>query len=114
MPHLVSFMGIPSLFARTDAPTAGNVYSLLSLAFDYARVADAIVLESDLVPSPDFYGYMKWASAHLHSDPALHRDVLTVRIGRAGGGQQIALCLCSLLMPSAPSSPPLPPCSPRG
>lgn len=44
-----------------DAPTAANVFYLLRFAMDYMGARAAIVLESDLVLSPDGLDYFQWA-----------------------------------------------------
>lgn len=75
--HRQPYFGLPSLVLRTDAPTAANVFFLLSFAFEYARVRAAVVLESDIVPSPDFLDYFAWVEDALERDPDLRARVFT-------------------------------------
>lgn len=76
--HRPPYFGIPSLFIRTDAPTAANVFFLLRFAFEYASVPAAIVLESDIVISPDALEYFSWAFESVTASPALRERVFTV------------------------------------
>ncbi len=77
------------LFARTDAPTAANVFFLLRFAFNYMRAPAAIVLESDLELSVDGYEYFKWAyrqiaDARAAADDA--KDAAEAAAAQRGGG----------------------------
>lgn len=86
--HTPPFRGIVERVWKTDAPTAYNVYSLLSFAFDTLKVTNklfhasgsqqhesnmccfvqadgAIVLESDIYPSHDFYDYFQWVASFI-------------------------------------------------
>ena len=76
--HTQPYLNIPQRFYRTDAPTAANVKYLLTLAMEYLEASGAIVLESDIAPSPDFYRYFQWAGHHLARDPHLAQRVFTV------------------------------------
>jgi hypothetical protein len=84
--HSPPFFGVVSWVWRTDAPTAANVFFLLRLAFEFLpralpagrAPAGAIVLESDVVPSRDFYRYFRWTLARVAASPTLATHVLTV------------------------------------
>lgn len=81
--HNPPYWGLPSLFLRTDAPTASNVFFLLTFAFDWLHAPAAIVLESDIVISPDGLDYFQWAwkqsmSMSMASDSKLRDRLFTV------------------------------------
>jgi hypothetical protein len=76
--HNPPYWGLPSVFLRTDAPTASNVFFLLTFAFDWLHVPAAIILESDIVISPDGLDYFKWAWKGSMSDPNLRDKLFTV------------------------------------
>ena len=76
--HSPPYLGIPSLFIRTDAPTASNIHFLMRCAFDYLNVAAAVILEADLELSVDGYDYFRWAHAQMLASPDLRSRVLTV------------------------------------
>lgn len=76
--HRQPYLNIPSMFLRTDAPTAANVRYLLRFAFDYLQAPAAIVLESDIELAPDGIGYFEWAYARLARSEALQQRVFTV------------------------------------
>jgi hypothetical protein len=76
--HSPPYFGIPSLFIRTDAPTAANVFFLLRFAFDYAKVDAAVVLESDIELSVDGFDFFRWAYRQVDSSPDLRHRVLTI------------------------------------
>ena len=75
--HSQPYFNVPSALLRTDAPTASNVFFLLSFAFDVLPCTAAIVLESDLLPSTDFYDYFEFALTSVASSP-LRDSVFTV------------------------------------
>lgn len=76
--HSPPYLGIPSWFVRTDAPTASNVHFLLRFAFDFLRVPAAVILEADIELSPDGYDYFRWAHEQVLASPELRSRVLTV------------------------------------
>ena len=79
--HSPPWLNLPSIFLRrTDAPTAANVHFLLSFAFDalVPSAAAAIVLESDLLPSPDFLDYFAFVFGAVAASPKLAREVFTI------------------------------------
>lgn len=76
--HAPPYLGVPSWFVRTDAPTASNVHFLLRFAFDFAFVPAAVVLEADIELSPDGYDFFRWAHAQVLASPDLRARVLTV------------------------------------
>lgn len=45
--------------------TSANVKFLLEFAFEHMLADGAILLESDLIPSVDFYRYHQWTHQHL-------------------------------------------------
>lgn len=51
-----------------DLATA-NIRSLLTFAFEHLLAEHAIVLESDILPSLDFYLYHRWAYKHFLATP---------------------------------------------
>jgi len=63
--HIRPFWSLPSLVHVNEYATSANVRFLLSFAFDYLEAPAAIILESDLVPSVDFYNYFEWSFAHF-------------------------------------------------
>jgi hypothetical protein len=63
---------------KSDAPTAANVKHLLTLAFEYLQSPGAIVIESDILPSPDFYRYFQWAAYHTTHSSLLAQRTFTV------------------------------------
>jgi hypothetical protein len=76
--HSPPYFGIPSLFLRTDAPTAANVYFLLRTAFEYLNVRAAVVLESDLLLSVDGLDFFEWAYNQVKRTPKLEERVFTI------------------------------------
>lgn len=78
MLHDPPYLGIPSKFIRTDAPTASNVHFLLRFAFEFIQAPAAVVLESDLELGADGFDYFRWAYQQVSSDAELKSKVLTV------------------------------------
>jgi len=78
--HSKPFMSFPSIFVSNEYGTSANVKFLLSFAFDYLHSPAAIVLESDLLPSADFYDYFSWAFDHFFfkKDPLFEGKVMAV------------------------------------
>lgn len=76
--HAPPYWGLPSVFLRTDAPTASNVYFLLRFAFEWLRAPAAIVLESDIVVAPDALDYFRWAFTEVSRDAALRDRIFTI------------------------------------
>jgi len=76
--HTQPYLNIVQQFWATDAPTAANVKYLLSLAFDFLGAPGAIVIESDIFPSKDFYRYFQWAAYHTSTSSFLRRHTFTV------------------------------------
>jgi hypothetical protein len=72
--HARPFMGILAFFWDGLHAASANIHDLLAFAFSPAQAAGAIVLEDDIVPSPDFLAYFEWAFANILSD----EKVLTV------------------------------------
>ncbi|KAI3661564.1 hypothetical protein MP638_007052 [Amoeboaphelidium occidentale] len=79
MKHIRPFFGIPS-FHDNEYATTANVYFLLRFAFDYLEAEGAIILESDLVPSVDFYEYHLWMFQHFLSSKPLSDDKLPEQV----------------------------------
>ena len=76
--HTQPYLNIVQQFWATDAPTAANVKYLLRLAFDYLHVPGAIIIESDIEPSKDFYRYFQWAAFHTSTSSFLRQHTFTV------------------------------------
>lgn len=53
--HEPPYFSLLSLFYTNEYKTTANIYFLLSFAFETLKVKTSIVLESDLVPSSDFF-----------------------------------------------------------
>ena len=71
--HERPYFGVPSWFLRSDYTTAANIFFLLRFAFEHANATAAITLESDLVPSVDFYEYFRWAHGAVRANETLRR-----------------------------------------
>jgi len=78
MRHSPPWWGLPSVFLKTDAPTAANVFFLLRFAMEWLRVPGAIVLESDIEVSPDALDYFRWALEQSTAAPQLRDKVFTI------------------------------------
>ena len=76
--HERPYFGVPSWFLRSDYTTAANIFFLLRFAFEHANATAAITLESDLVPSVDFYEYFRWAHGAVRANETLRRRTLTI------------------------------------
>uniref|UniRef100_A0A7S1G4T3 alpha-1,3-mannosyl-glycoprotein 2-beta-N-acetylglucosaminyltransferase n=1 Tax=Bicosoecida sp. CB-2014 TaxID=1486930 RepID=A0A7S1G4T3_9STRA len=71
--------GLPRLFlSHSDFATADNVRWLLRFAFESLRARNAIVLESDIRPSTDFYRFFQWMAAEIEGNATLRERVWTV------------------------------------
>ena len=57
--HTRPWFGIPSL-KDNEYATSDNVFTLLKLAFEVIKPEGIIMLESDVLPSRDFYDFFKW------------------------------------------------------
>lgn len=66
--HTRPFLGLPSFFWDSAHATSSNIFFLLEFAFSNTDARAAIVLEDDVVPSPDFLNYFEWATEHLLAD----------------------------------------------
>ena len=72
--HTRPFLGIFCFFLDSAHAASTNIRFLLDFAFTNLDVECAIVLEDDIVPSPDFFGYFSWACRHILAD----KQVLSV------------------------------------
>ena len=70
--HTPPYFSWPGYFLNKEYATAANIKFLLQFAFEYMMADDAILLESDLVPSVDFYRYHQW----------MHRTVFVSNISK--------------------------------
>jgi hypothetical protein len=66
--HTRPFLGIFAYFWDSLHAASANIRFLLDFAFTRLGAPYAIVLEDDLVPSPDFLRYFSWAFRHLLAD----------------------------------------------
>ena len=57
--HTPPYFSLPA-FYNNEYATSANVKFLLEFAFEHMLADSAILLESDLVPSVDFYRYFQW------------------------------------------------------
>mmetsp|Transcript_61515 Transcript_61515/g.109653 ORF Transcript_61515/g.109653 Transcript_61515/m.109653 type:complete len:365 (-) Transcript_61515:396-1490(-) len=80
--HKPPYWGLPGYLLRlgwhSDYATAANIFSLLSYAYDTLQADAAIVLESDLEPSKDFYQYFLWAHREVLQNEALSKKVFNI------------------------------------
>jgi hypothetical protein len=68
--HVRPYFGIPGWFRDKDYATAANIKFLLSFAFEQMHAPAAIVLQSDLLPSPDMYRYFQ---VRRETSPSVNR-----------------------------------------
>lgn len=66
--HTRPFLGVQAFFWDSLVAASANIYFLLEFAFNRTGACGAIVLEDDIVPSPDFFNYFQWAFAHVLTD----------------------------------------------
>lgn len=66
--HTRPFLGLPAFFWDSGHATSSNIFFLLNFAFSGTGARAAVVLEDDVLPSPDFLNYFEWASEHLLKD----------------------------------------------
>jgi hypothetical protein len=66
--HTRPFGGITTFFWDSLYAASTNIHFLLDFAFGATEAKGAIILEDDIVPSPDFVNYFEWAFAHILSD----------------------------------------------
>eukprot|EP01027_Heterolobosea_sp_BB2_P010194 GEZU01014982.1.p1 GENE.GEZU01014982.1~~GEZU01014982.1.p1 ORF type:complete len:278 (+),score=83.80 GEZU01014982.1:509-1342(+) len=78
--HTRPFFTIPTYFHSAEYCTAENVNFLLTFAFEYLKAPAMIMLESDLMPSYDFYDYFEYMHQVAFEDPSfpLHGKIFTV------------------------------------
>jgi hypothetical protein len=67
--HTRPFCGLLAWFWDSLHAASVNIRFLLDTAFSGSEAPYAIVLEDDLVPSPDFLAYFAWAARHCLADP---------------------------------------------
>ena len=72
--HARPFGGIFCYFWDSLHAVSANIRFLLDFAFKEMGAGCAIVLEDDILPSPDFFRFFSWASRHVLS----HETVLSV------------------------------------
>ncbi|CAF1226582.1 unnamed protein product [Adineta ricciae] len=65
LPHTPPYFSLPRYVDTNEYATSANVKFLLEFAFEYMLADGAILLESDLIPSVDFYRYHQWTYQHL-------------------------------------------------
>ena len=66
--HTRPCMGLLAFFWDGLHAASTNIHFLLAFAFGPARAEGAIVLEDDIVPSPDFLAYFEWAFSRVLCD----------------------------------------------
>lgn len=66
--HQRPFGGILCYFWDSLHAASVNIRFLLEFAFTELKVGHAIVLEDDILPSPDFFRYFSWASRNVLTD----------------------------------------------
>ena len=66
--HTRPFGGIFAYFWDSLHAVSVNIRFLLDFAFKGMKVDCAIVLEDDILPSPDFLSYFTWACRHVLAD----------------------------------------------
>lgn len=86
--HVRPLLGLPALVRDADFATSANVLFLLTFAFERMHTKAAIVLQSDLLPSPDMYQYFKWAFSHVASSANLSEAVFTINAFNANSRPQ--------------------------
>lgn len=74
--HSPPFFSLPGYVHNNEYATSANVKFLLEFAFEHMLADGAILLESDLIPSVDFYRYHQWTYQTLLAPNA--SDVLSV------------------------------------
>jgi hypothetical protein len=72
LPHSPPYFSIPGYVHSKEYATSANVKFLLEFAFEHMLADGAILLESDLIPSVDFYRYHQWTYRTLLSREMLH------------------------------------------
>ena len=65
LPHTPPFFSLPGYVHTNEYATSANVKFLLEFAFEYMLADGAILLESDLIPSVDFYRFHQWTYRNL-------------------------------------------------
>ncbi|UJR32317.1 hypothetical protein I4U23_019781 [Adineta vaga] len=65
LPHTPPYFSLPRYVDTNEYATSANVKFLLEFSFEYMFADGAILLESDLIPSVDFYRYHQWTYQHL-------------------------------------------------
>ncbi|CAF1314797.1 unnamed protein product [Rotaria sp. Silwood1] len=65
LPHTPPYFSLPRYVDTNEYATSANVKFLLEFAFEYMLADGAILLESDLIPSVDFYRYHQWTYKKL-------------------------------------------------
>ncbi|CAF1637046.1 unnamed protein product [Rotaria magnacalcarata] len=63
--HTPPYFSLPRYVDSNEYATSANVKFLLEFAFEYMLADGAILLESDLIPSVDFYRYHQWTYRNL-------------------------------------------------
>ncbi|NJD18745.1 MAG: hypothetical protein FIA95_05615 [Gemmatimonadetes bacterium] len=66
--HERPFLGVFAYFWDGLHAVSSNIRFLLDFAFDGLGAEHAIVLEDDIVPSPDFHRWFSWACRHVLAD----------------------------------------------
>lgn len=63
--HKPPYFSLPRLVYTNEYAISANIKFLLEFAFEHMLANGAIVLESDLVPSVDFYRFYQWTYRHI-------------------------------------------------
>jgi hypothetical protein len=66
--HTRPFLGVFAYFWDSLHAASANIRFLLDFAFDGLGAEHAIVLEDDIVPSPDFLRFFAWGCRHILND----------------------------------------------
>jgi GNT-I family len=66
--HTRPFLGVPTYFWDSLYAVSDNIHFLLDFALRGLESEGAIVLEDDLVVSPDFFNYFEWTFGHVLAD----------------------------------------------
>ena len=67
LPHKPPYFSLPRFVYTNEYATSANVKFLLEFAFEHMLADGAILLESDLVPSVDFYCFYQWTHRYILS-----------------------------------------------
>ncbi|CAF3771732.1 unnamed protein product [Adineta steineri] len=65
LPHTPPYFSLPRYVDSNEYATSANIKFLLEFAFEHMLADGAILLESDLIPSVDFYRYHQWTYQNL-------------------------------------------------